>query len=57
MRWLLIALLTSVGALLFAVAGTARHVLLHRTKQRRDSMAGHPTTTDTREDTDLESES
>lgn len=30
MRWLLICLLVSVGALLLAAAGMARHIWLHR---------------------------
>jgi hypothetical protein len=32
MRWLMIGLLVSLGALLLAVAGMARHIRLHRTK-------------------------
>lgn len=32
MRWLMIGLLVSLGALLFAAAGAARHIWLHRTK-------------------------
>jgi hypothetical protein len=32
MRWLLICLLVSVGALLLAAAGVARHIWLQRTK-------------------------
>ena len=32
MRWLLIALLASVGGLLLAAAGVVRHVRLHRRK-------------------------
>jgi len=34
MRWLLIVLLVSLGALLFAAAGLARHVWLQRTKPK-----------------------
>jgi hypothetical protein len=30
MRWLMIGLLVSLGALLLAAAGVARHVWLHR---------------------------
>jgi hypothetical protein len=32
MRWLMIGLLVSLGALLFAAAGAARHIWKHRTK-------------------------
>jgi len=35
MRWLMIGLLVSLGALLFAAAGAARHIWLHRTKLDR----------------------
>jgi hypothetical protein len=35
MRWLLIVFLVSLGALLFAAAGAARHVWLHRGKNRK----------------------
>jgi hypothetical protein len=34
MRWLLIVFLVSLGALLLAAAGAARHVWLHRGKNR-----------------------
>ena len=34
MRWLLIVLLVSLGALLLAAAGLARHIWLQRTKPR-----------------------
>jgi hypothetical protein len=36
MRWLLIVFLVSVGALLLAAAGAARHVWLHRGKNRKE---------------------
>jgi hypothetical protein len=54
MRWLIIALLVSLGALLLAAAGMARHILLHRGKDssavpQRDNATVH-------EETDLESE-
>jgi len=40
MRWLLLFLLVSLGALLFAAAGVARHIWLQRGKPRREpSMA------------------
>lgn len=35
MRWLMIGLLVSLGALLFAAAGMARHIWLRRTKLDR----------------------
>jgi hypothetical protein len=34
MRWLIIGFLVSLGALLLAAAGVARHIRLHRTKLR-----------------------
>lgn len=40
MRWLMIALLVSLGALLFAAAGVARHVWLHRRNKADESHAG-----------------
>jgi hypothetical protein len=39
MRWLMIALLVSVGALLLAVAGAARHILRQRARLKGDSSA------------------
>jgi hypothetical protein len=39
MRWLMIGLLVSLGALLLAVAGLARHILLHRAKLRHAPTA------------------
>jgi len=35
MRWLMLVLLVSLGALLFAAAGVARHIWLQRGKPRR----------------------
>lgn len=35
MRWLMIGLLVSLGALLIAAAGVARHIWLHRKELRR----------------------
>jgi uncharacterized iron-regulated membrane protein len=35
MRWLMISLLVSLGALLIAAAGMARHIWLQRAKLRR----------------------
>jgi hypothetical protein len=40
MRWLMIAFLVSLGALLLAAAGVARHILLHRASLRRGLAAG-----------------
>jgi hypothetical protein len=39
MRWLLIVLLVSLAALLFAAAGVARHIRQQRTRQRGESSA------------------
>jgi hypothetical protein len=39
MRWLITGLLVSLGALLLAAAGVARHVWLQRTKLREESPA------------------
>ena len=39
MRWLMIAFLVSLGALLFAAAGVARHIWLQRTKPRDEQSA------------------
>jgi len=35
MRWLMIALLVSLGALLLVAAGVARHILMQRKEIRR----------------------
>jgi hypothetical protein len=40
MRWLMIALLVSLGALLLAAAGLARHVWLQRAQLRSNPQAG-----------------
>lgn len=50
MRWLLIVLLISLGALLFAAAGVARHIWLQRTKTSR----GLNPAVETPEESDLE---
>ena len=39
MRWLLIGLLLSLGALLIAAAGVARHIWLQRRQHRRETLA------------------
>jgi len=36
MRWLMIGLLVSLGALLLAAAGVARHILLQRARLHSD---------------------
>jgi hypothetical protein len=58
MRWLMIALLVSLGALLLAAAGVARHILVQRTHRRRKpvvSVGQAPNAAfDPAEDTDIE---
>lgn len=43
MRWLMIALLVSLGALLLAAAGVARHIWLRRAKLRGKPSTGSQT--------------
>ena len=50
MRWLLIVLLVSLAALLFAAAGVAFHIWKPRTRQGRESSAA----VEPAEETDLE---
>jgi hypothetical protein len=50
MRWLLIVFLVSLGALLFAALGVARHILRQRAKPR----GGHRAAFDPPEESDLE---
>lgn len=38
MRWLMIGFLVSLGALLLAAAGVARHIWLHHRKLRQKSL-------------------
>jgi hypothetical protein len=57
MRWLLIALLVSVGVLLLAAAGIVRHVLLYRRKLKRTASASGAPVVSAPEESDLESES
>jgi len=52
MRFLIIALLVSLGALLLAAAGMARHILLHRAK----NSSSTPPDPSVPEESDLESE-
>ena len=50
MRWLMIVLLVSLGALLFAAAGVARHIWLQRAKLQERAARG----IDAAEESDLE---
>jgi hypothetical protein len=52
MRWLMIGFLVSLGALLFAAAGTARHIWQQRAKLRSVPSAA----LESAEETDLELE-
>jgi len=56
MRWLLIALLVSMGGLLLAAAGVARHVWLHRKSPKKGSAKNDVVVLGTQKETDLESE-
>lgn len=56
MRWLMIALLVSLGALLIAAAGMARHVWLHRRGKADDSQSGTLDVFGAEKETDLKSE-
>lgn len=40
MRWLMIGLLVSLAALLFAAAGAARHIFVQRGRLRRGTATG-----------------
>jgi hypothetical protein len=53
MRWLMIGLLVSLGALLFAAAGVARHIWLHRKQHRREMLAAPGASHDSDLDRDL----
>jgi hypothetical protein len=57
MRWLIIALLVSVGGLLLAAAGVARHVLMQRRKLKQKPFESDIAVVVTPEESDLESES
>ena len=56
MRWLVIALLVSLLALIIAAAGMARHILQQRKEQRRKRSSDLPSVVGSREETDIESE-
>lgn len=51
MRWLMIALLVSLGTLLFAAAGVARHIWQQRALLKRQTAAA-----ELADETELESE-
>jgi len=57
MRWLLIALLVSVGGLLLAAAGVIRHIRMHRKKLQRTAPHMDAVAARQADRTDLESES
>jgi hypothetical protein len=57
MRWLLVALLVSVGGLLLAALGVMRHIRLHRTKLQRASTKSDAVVVNLPDRSDLESES
>jgi len=42
MRWMMIALLASLAALLLAAAGVARHILLQRSRLNSNHVPGEP---------------
>jgi hypothetical protein len=56
MRWLLICLFVSVGALLLAAVGVARHIWLKRTDEPRGGQFEAGLTLDAAEDADVELE-
>jgi len=51
MRWLVMGLLVSLGAMLLAAGALARHIWLHRKKLHEESHATHDAI-----ETDVESE-
>ena len=57
MHWLIVVLLVSLGGLLLAAAGVARHVLLQRRKKPGHNLReGETTILGHHEESDLESE-
>lgn len=56
MRWLLIALLVSLGGLLLAAAGVTRHVWLHRKRLKASQSHRDAVVVSVPEKSDLESE-
>jgi hypothetical protein len=57
MRWLLICLFVSVGALLLAAAGVVRHIWLQRAKLSGDRSLGLGASLDGADEPDIELES
>lgn len=55
MRWLLIALLVSLGALLLAAAGVVRHVLVHRRRLKEGQVQSDAVVVSLPEESDLKS--
>ena len=56
MRWLMIALLVSLGALLIAAAGMARHIWRSRAQFRSRSSTGSQTPLEAGDEVEAESE-
>ncbi|HTM15321.1 MAG TPA: hypothetical protein VL135_00380 [Terracidiphilus sp.] len=57
MHWLIIALVVSLGGLLLAAAGVARHVWLDRKRLKQNHVQNDAVVVSTSEEADLESES
>ena len=57
MRWLLICLFVSVGALILATAGVVRHIWLQRAKLSGDRSLGLGASLDGADEPDIELES
>jgi uncharacterized iron-regulated membrane protein len=57
MRWLIIALLVSLGGLLLAAAGVARHVWLQRKRLKQKQLQNDAVAVGAPERSKLESES
>ncbi|WP_162601517.1 hypothetical protein [Occallatibacter savannae] len=53
MRWLLIALLVSLGGLLLAAAGVARHVWVHRKQLKQKQLQSDVVVVGAPEESDL----
>jgi len=53
MRWLIIALLVSLGGLLLAAAGVARHVRLHRKQLKQKQLQSDVVVVPAPEESDL----
>jgi hypothetical protein len=56
MRWLLICLLVSLVALLFAAAAMAHHILMQRRQLRRGARSGADPVVDSIEETEVKPE-